>query len=349
MVDVGRIAQKIKGGGGHSSAAGCTLQLPIVRRLRLCLPLSNRSFIEGFASDGFLFIDKPRGLSSFAVVSAVRQAYHVKRVGHGGTLDPAASGLLVVALGTATCLLRYAPLEPKRYFFGIRFGEETDTLDAVGTVIKTGGSIPSAPALMAVLPVFCGSLLQVPPAYSAVKIDGVRAYRMARAGRVPIIQPRFIEVHSLHLVKYDDLSGEAELELNCSGGTYVRSLSRDIAAALGTWGHVFFVRRIALGPFHVDNAARFDKCDVEGTQIVPSGDVLRAMPSIEVGEEQKQRIIAGRNLSFAEVLGAGAPPDGPALAIDRDNNIVAILEPRTEGHFHPVRVLIAQSGQRSTA
>jgi len=289
-------------------------------------------------ADGFLFIDKPGGPSSFAVVSAVRRAFHVKRVGHGGTLDPSASGLLAVALGSATRLLPYAPLEPKGYSFGIRFGEQTDTLDSAGTVIKNGGSVPSRQALLATLPSFFGRLMQVPPEYSAVKVGGIRAYHVARSGRVPIMRPRPITIHALHLVTYDELFGEAQLEVTCSGGTYVRSLARDIAEVLGTCGYAFFVRRTALGPFHVDKAIKIDTCDIATTLLVPSGDVLRGMSRIAVGEEQKQRLIAGCNLPFTEAPGGGVLPAATTLAIDRDNNIIAVLEPSAAGYFHPARV-----------
>jgi tRNA pseudouridine55 synthase len=253
-------------------------------------------------------------------------------------LDPSASGLLVVALGRATRLLPYAPLEPKCYSFCIRFGEQTDTLDSAGTVIKTGGNAPSAPALLAALPSFCGRLMQVPPEYSAVKVNGIRAYHVARSGRVPTMRPRPIAIHALHLVKYNELSGEAQLEVACSGGTYVRSLARDIAKALGTCGYALFVRRTALGPFHVDRAAKIDKCSIAKTPLVPSGKVLQRMSRIEVGEEQKQRIIAGCNLLFTEVPGVGALPVATTLAVDHDDNIVAVLEPNAAGYFHPAKV-----------
>ncbi len=287
-------------------------------------------------TDGFLFVDKPGGPSSFAVVSAVREAYHVKRAGHGGTLDPAASGLLVVALGSATRLLPYVPLEPKCYSFGVRFGQQTDTLDAAGKVIKTGGSLPCAQALLAALPSFCGRLMQVPPEYSAAKIDGIRAYHLARAGVVPVIAPRSVTVHSLRLVKYHEQSGEARFEAACSGGTYVRSLARDIAEVLGTCGYAFFVRRTALGSFHVDAAIPFDECNPARTAVIPAGEVLHGMPRIVVEEEQKRRIIAGCPLHCT-----GAQPAGPALAVDRDNRIVAVMQPGSPGQLHPVKVFPA--------
>jgi tRNA pseudouridine55 synthase len=287
---------------------------------------------------GFLFIDKPAGPSSFAVVSAVRRAFRIKRVGHGGTLDPAASGLLAVALGSATRLLPYAPLEPKRYLFGIRFGVETDTLDSAGTTTKSGGGVPSETALRAALPSFCGRIMQVPPDYSAVKIDGVRAYRMARAGKTPVIEPRRVEVHSLSLLAWDEGSGEARLEASCSGGTYVRSLARDIAAMLGTFGHAHFIRRTALGPFLVATATPFDKCNPADASVVSPEEVLRGVPRFAVGEELKRRIVAGCDIPLAEAPGIGPTMGGPALAVDLDNAIVAVMEPGAAGYLHPVRV-----------
>ncbi len=293
---------------------------------------------------GFLFIDKPEGPSSFAIVSAVRRAFGVKRVGHGGTLDPAASGLLIVALGAATRLIPYAPLEPKTYRFGLKFGSRTDTLDKAGTVVESGGSVPSREALLAALPSFCGNLMQVPPEYSAVKIGGVRAYHLARRGLPPAMQSRPVSIRSLALLHYDEVTGEALIEATCSGGTYVRSLARDIAQALGTCGYASSIRRTALGPFPVAAATPLGDCAPGRARVIPSGEVLRDMARIEVGEELKRRIFDGCTVSFADLHGGnprpgGAPrPAAPVLAVDCDNNIVAILEPAASGHYHPERV-----------
>jgi len=300
--------------------------------------------------EGFLFIDKPEGPSSFAIVSAVRRAFKVKRVGHGGTLDPAASGLLVVALGSATRLIPYAPLEPKTYRFGLRFGLRTDTLDGAGTVVESGGSVPARDALIAALPSFCGNLMQVPPEYSAVKVGGVRAYRMARRGVPQELASRPVSIRSLNLLEFDEAAGEALLEATCSGGTYVRSLARDLAQALGTCGYAASIRRTALGPFQVAAATPLSDCTPGRVRVIPSGEVLGGMARIEVGEELKRRIFDGRTVSFAELSG-GAPrsggiprpgetpwPAGSVLAVDSDNTIVAILEPGAPGHYHPERV-----------
>ncbi|MCK7516136.1 MAG: hypothetical protein MZV70_77280 [Desulfobacterales bacterium] len=154
---------------------------PVRVRWNRCSRLSSRSSVETECGR-FLSVDKPCGPSSFAVVAAVREALCGVKAGHAGTLDPAASGLLVLAAGSATRLLPFLPLEPKRYRFGVQFGVQTDTLDSEGRVIRDGGIIPEPGAIEAVLPRFSGTLSQIPPEYSAVKIDGVRSYRLARAG-----------------------------------------------------------------------------------------------------------------------------------------------------------------------
>jgi tRNA pseudouridine55 synthase len=289
-------------------------------------------------TNGFFFIDKPAGPSSFAVVSAVRRSFRVQRAGHGGTLDPAASGLLIVALGSATRLLPYVPLEPKRYAFTIRFGAETDTLDAAGVAVKSGGRVPSRSELLDALPMFTGAILQVPPDYSAIKIDGVRAYHTARLGRAPKLAPRSVTVNAINLDAFDEAAGVAELSVTCSGGTYVRSLARDIAHALGTYGHAGSIRRTALGPFHVDAAMQLGECTPSRVAPVPCGEVLRGMPRIVVGEFQKRRLLVGGNLPFADLPGLTELPTGPTLALDEGNAVIAVLEPGAPGHFHPTRV-----------
>ncbi|MBN2189244.1 MAG: tRNA pseudouridine(55) synthase TruB, partial [Chitinispirillaceae bacterium] len=163
--------------------------------------------------EGLLTVDKKEGITSFSVVAAVRRRFGGIRTGHAGTLDPAASGLLVLALGNATRLLPFLPLEPKRYLFGVRFGSQTDTLDADGSIIKSGGSLPGAAALEAVSARFTGKTMQVPPGFSAVKIGGVRAYKLARQGRRVELAPRPIHIHSLSLLSYEGASGEASFEV----------------------------------------------------------------------------------------------------------------------------------------
>jgi tRNA pseudouridine55 synthase len=283
--------------------------------------------------EGFLIIDKPSGVSSFAVVTAVRRRFGGVKAGHAGTLDPAASGLLVLALGKTTRLLPFLPLEPKRYCFGVRFGTMTDTLDADGSVVESGRPLPSAAELETVLPRFCGMLSQVPPEFSAVRVGGVRAYSLARQGLRVELAPRRIEVFSLRMMQYDPAAGEAFFDVSCSGGTYVRSLARDIAGALGTCGYASSVRRIAAGKFHVDGALAFDRLDRAEEALLPVHEILQGLPQLEVNEEQKGKIAQGSDIICE------APHD-TVFAFDDGNNIQAVLKRKGDGRYHPVRVFI---------
>ena len=212
---------------------------------------------------GWLVVDKPVGPSSAAVVGklkwALRQGGHGKvKIGHGGTLDPLASGVLPIALGEATKLSGYLLNGPKAYRFTISFGTATSTDDAEGEVVAQSPVRPTAEAIRAILPRFTGPIRQRPPAYSALKVDGERAYARARAGESVELAARDLVIHALSLEESGPDS--ATLHVHCSKGTYVRSLARDIAEALGTVGHVSLLRRTAAGPFALDQALSLDKC-----------------------------------------------------------------------------------------
>lgn len=212
---------------------------------------------------GWLVIDKPVGPTSAQVVGklkwALRQAGHGKvKIGHGGTLDPLASGVLPIALGEATKLTGPLLNGPKSYRFTIRFGVATSTDDAEGQGIATSPNRPEASDIAAVLPSFTGEIRQRPPAYSALKVDGRRAYALARAGTPPDLAERAVTIHRLKLA--DTGPDGATLDVTCSKGTYVRSLARDIALALATVGHVAALRRTAAGPFNIDAALLLDRC-----------------------------------------------------------------------------------------
>ena len=212
---------------------------------------------------GWLVVDKPIGPTSAQVVGklkwALRQGGHGKvKIGHGGTLDPLASGVLPIALGEATKLSGYLLNGPKAYRFTIRFGTATSTDDAEGEVVAESPVRPDSAAIQAMLPRFTGPIRQRPPVYSALKVDGERAYALARAGETVELAERELVIHSLTLVEAD--ADSATLDVHCSKGTYVRSLARDLALALGTVGHVSLLRRTAAGPFTLDQAVSLDKC-----------------------------------------------------------------------------------------
>ncbi|TYO99719.1 tRNA pseudouridine synthase B [Geothermobacter ehrlichii] len=210
--------------------------------------------------DGLLLIDKPEGVSSFDVIRRVRRIAGVKRVGHGGTLDPFASGLLTVALGSATRLLEYLLGEDKIYRATMRLGQQTDTQDLTGRIVcETRPDEEVIARLEEVLPRFVGEIEQTPPMYSALKKDGVPLYKLARRGEEVDRRPRRVQIHALRLgaVQGYDVS----FEVHCSKGTYVRTLAHDIGQALGCGAHLRTLRRLAAGAFHVDAALRFDELE----------------------------------------------------------------------------------------
>ena len=211
---------------------------------------------------GWIILDKPLGLGSTNAVGAVKRAFreagHGKvKVGHGGTLDPLATGVLPIAIGEATKLAGRMLDSDKVYDFTIRFGEQTDTLDAEGQVIANSEVRPASGEVKAVLTQFTGAIEQVPPAYSALKVDGQRAYDLARAGEDVQLATRAVTIHALSVVTID--TDSVTLTAHVSKGTYIRSLARDIAFALGTVGHVTMLRRTKAGPFTLEQAITLDK------------------------------------------------------------------------------------------
>ena len=261
---------------------------------------------------GWLILDKPIGLGSTQAVGAVkrnlREAGYAKvKVGHGGTLDPLASGVLPIALGEATKLAGRLLDASKEYAFTVAFGAETDTLDLEGKVVAESAARPSLAQLQAVLGQFTGLIEQVPPAYSALMVDGQRAYNRARAGEAVELKPRTVNVHSLLINSSSSLLGEelAEITLlaHVSKGTYIRSLARDIARALGTFGHVTMLRRLRAGPFGLSQAISLDKLNETGkgaaleNVILPLEAGLDDIPALDLGSEQASMVRQGRVLT----------------------------------------------------
>ena len=270
-------------------------------------------------------------------MTAVRRALGCSKAGHAGTLDPAASGLLVIALGKATRLLEFLPLEPKRYRFGIRFGAQTDTLDSAGAITREHGPIPSPGDIESVLPKFRATLQQLPPDFSAVKVGGVRAYRIARGGDRPVLQTRPVTIFSLDLEQYDRATGDALLSVTCSGGTYVRSLSRDIAEAAGTFGYASSVRRTGAGAFDVEDALPFDRLDEAAGAVVPINDAVRGLPQCTIDPEQVNKLVLGCDLTAAEIITEERGAE-TVFAFDPDRELVAVLRKKTDGKYHPAKV-----------
>ncbi len=281
---------------------------------------------------GWLILDKPLGLGSTQGVSAVKRAlrnggYGKAKVGHGGTLDPLATGVLPIAIGEATKLAGRMLDSDKVYDFTIRFGEQTDTLDREGAVIATSDIRPTAAALAAVLARFTGPIAQVPPAYSALKVDGQRAYDLARAGEDVVLATRDVTVHALDMAGKPDNGAleEAMLSTHVSKGTYIRSLARDIALALGTVGHVTYLRRTKAGPFDLAQAITLDKLDEVAKArslehfLLPLGAGLDDIPALALVPDQAGALRQGR------VLAGIAADDGQAFAM-LDGTPVALVE-----------------------
>src|SRR5437879_4014940 len=197
---------------------------------------------------GWIVLDKPIGMTSTHAVAVIKRLFKARRAGHAGTLDPLASGLLPLALGEATKTVPFVMDGRKRYRFTVRWGEERDTDDAEGRVIGTSGARPTIETINACLPAFTGTIAQVPPKYSAIKIEGERAYDLARSGEDVVLEARPVDIHGLTLVDVPD-ADTAVFEAECGKGTYVRALARDMGRQMGCLGHVPALRRAVGGPF----------------------------------------------------------------------------------------------------
>ena len=262
---------------------------------------------------GWLILDKPKGMGSTQGVSAVKRVlrqngYAKTKVGHGGTLDPLAEGVLPIALGEATKLAGRMLDASKIYEFTVKFGEETSTLDTEGEVIAASDVRPALAEVEAVLARFTGPIEQVPPAYSALKVGGQRAYDLARAGEVVELKSRAVTIHQLtlrhpHLRGNDEGLDEVTLTAHVSKGTYIRSLARDIAYALGTCGHVTYLRRTKAGPFLQDQAISLDLMEEtakgRGLEhlLLPLEAGLDDIPALNLDQTSAQAVRQGRVLS----------------------------------------------------
>lgn len=262
---------------------------------------------------GWLILDKPRGLGSTQGVRAVKRVlrqggYAKTKVGHGGTLDPLAEGVLPIALGEATKLAGRMLDASKIYEFTVQFGAETATLDTEGEVVATSDHCPTLAEIEAILPRFTGPIEQVPPAYSALKVDGQRAYDRARAGEAVELKARAVTIHSLAIRHPgtghgDDIVQDITLVAHVSKGTYIRSLARDIASALGTCGHVTYLRRTKAGPFTEAQAISLDLLEESAKRralenlILPLEAGLDDIPALHLDQTSAQAVRQGRVLS----------------------------------------------------
>lgn len=288
-------------------------------------------------ASGFLLINKPAGPSSFEIIKKVRSIYSCRQVGHAGTLDPDADGLLVCALGSATRLIEYLSTDPKTYEFTAKFGEETDTLDASGKIIGKSASFPERSELERTVQQFIGKQQQVPPVYSAIKINGERAYALARKGKKPEIRPRGISIYSLILSKYDRSEKNATFRVECSGGTYVRSLARDIADSVSCYAHTTAIHRIQCGRFTLDKAIPIHELTLDAQLLLHPSAVFDNFPRVKASNEMKARVANGRNITIDDPVIAG-----DTVMLFHGEELIAVLEKIDDTIYHPSKVFLSE-------
>ena len=296
--------------------------------------MSQRRRHKGDKIDGWIVVDKEPGMSSAKVVAAVRAITSAAKAGHGGTLDPIATGVLPIAMGEATKTVAFALDADKSYRFTVRWGEARDTDDVEGQVIATSPARPDRAAIEALLPAFTGRFEQRPPSFSALKIDGERAYALARAGAPPELQPRAVTVHRFELKEAH--TDTAVFEVDCAKGTYVRALARDLGERLGCFGHVEALRRTRVGRFGEAQAISLERLRAVWHRgqpcehLYPVETVLDDIPALAVTGPQAERLAGGQAIRVLDT------DDGLFRAMAR-GRLVALAEVQG-GDVRPVRV-----------
>ena len=294
--------------------------------------------------NGWLVLDKPVGMTSTHAVSVVKRLFAAKRAGHAGTLDPLASGCLPIALGEATKTVPFVMDGRKIYQFTVRWGEERDTDDAEGRVVESSPARPSPEAIGALLPRFSGTIQQVPPRYSALKIEGERAYDLAREGKVVELAARPVDIHRLEIVATPD-PDHTVLAAECGKGTYVRALARDLGRELNCFGHVVALRRTAVGGFTEECAVSLDTLqDASRTApaepglaiglLLPVEAGLAALPALVVSRADAGRLARGQTVLLR---GRDAPMMGGFVAVSAQGALVALAEVE-KGELRPRRI-----------
>ena len=290
---------------------------------------------------GILNLDKPSGITSRAVVDRVARLLPRIKVGHAGTLDPLASGVLIICVGSATRLIEAVQRMTKVYRTVIRLGARSDTLDAEGRVtVAENPSVPSELVVRQAVAGQVGEILQLPPEYSALKIKGQRAYDLARAGRVVDLQSRLVRIDRADLVSYR--WPHLELEIACGGGTYIRSIARDLGEALACGGLVAALVRTRVGPFALDSSA--DPTTLTSSSLAatlrPAVDAVPDLPTITLNESQARAIAQGRVVDAAN-LALDCLPHGEIALLDADGRLIAIGQgDSSQRTIHPRKVLM---------
>jgi tRNA pseudouridine55 synthase len=302
---------------------------------------------RGRPLDGWLIIDKPPGLTSTDVVNRVRRAFDAQKAGHGGTLDPLATGVLPIAFGAATKTVPYVMDGTKLYRFTLRFGEQRDTDDADGKITAVSPNRPSDAEINAALPAFRGDIMQTPPAYLAIKVAGERAYDMAREGRAPILEPRHARVDRFDLIERPD-PDTAIFEVASGKGVYMRSLARDLAAACGSCGHIAALRRNRVGPFTETQAIPLDKLRASDDTAPASPDLLLPVvtaladiPALALTEAEASDLRHGQAISLVTLMGripGSADPDGGLVRAMAGGRVIGLAR-LEDGWMKPERML----------
>lgn len=297
---------------------------------------------KGKRIDGWLIIDKPSGMTSTHVVNRVKRVTDAAKAGHGGTLDPLATGVLPLALGEATKTVMYVMDAAKRYRFTVRFGAATNTDDSEGEIIRTSDERPTDAAIVEALKGFEGRIMQRPPDFAAVKVAGERAYDLARRGEVLDLPPREVNFIELGMIERPD-ADHAVFEARCGKGAYIRALARDLGEALGCLGHVTALRRLEVGAFTAEAAIDLDTL-VEIVQddslpqvLVSVSTALADIPALAVTEPQAARLRSGHPIQIVPRLVVGEAMEGGTIQAVREGEVVA-LGRLVDGELSPLRV-----------
>ena len=294
---------------------------------------------KGLAVSGWVVLDKPYDLGSTQAVSRVRRLYEAQKAGHAGTLDPLATGVLPIALGEATKTVPFLMDADKAYRFTVEWGSSTTTLDREGEVVARSDVRPAPEAVAEALKAFVGDIQQVPPAFSAVKVDGERAYDLAREGVAVELKARTVTIHAARVSDVPD-TDHVEIEVECGKGTYVRSIVRDLAEALGACAHVSALRRTRVGPFSAESAIcleNLEKLIYEGAgseALLPVETALDDIPALAVTTEDAFKLKQGRSI---------------VLLPRQVETLRPLLTPRTIGGQDASRTVLATSGGKATA
>jgi tRNA pseudouridine55 synthase len=296
---------------------------------------------QGRVASGLVIVDKPQGLTSHDVVARIRRLAGTRRVGHAGTLDPMATGVLVIGVEKATRLLGHLTLTEKEYSATIRLGQATDTDDAEGQVIaETSAAGVSEASLEAAVTALTGEIAQVPPGYSAIKVSGKRAYRLAREGAAPELAPRTVTVTAFDVLavrRAGDLL-DADVTVTCSSGTYIRALARDLGRALGVGGHLTALRRTRVGPYEIAAAATLDQLAATFAVIPLEKAAGVAFRPVHLTVDQARSVAHGGRIAIGELDWPGGPP-GPVAAFALDGSLIALLTDQ-DGQARPLAVFV---------